>query len=385
MSGDGKLLALIDFVYAAVLDGKLWPSVVGKLADVTGTMQSIIATMDRRTNNFDSISRRTIAELDASYKNYWAFHNPLWAKTSALPAGEVYSLDSLMDPREFAKTPIFNEWWNPAEYSLAMLGVNVNGEEQVSSLICIIGARGHDTLTDEQSRVFEMASRHIARAMRLQRRLWTLDHMHGSILEQFEGLRQGAILVDAEAHALFINTAARVILEAGDGLVLKGGCLATTDGADTLRRLIASCARAIGPLRGPLGGGIEVRRGPRRTSLGLTVTPLRSSDPGAGVPWLGLRAPAALVTIADPEISRRQLTQGLHERFGLTAAEAGLAAEIVKGDGREAAARRRGISVATARTQLSSIFEKTGTHRQAELVHLLLEFDVKSNVKKREI
>jgi DNA-binding CsgD family transcriptional regulator len=100
---------------------------------------------------------------------------------------------------------------------------------------------------------------------------------------------------------------------------------------------------------------------------------------------LGLRVPVAIVTIADPEISRRWLAQDLHERFGLTAAEAGLAAEIVKGDGREAAAKRRGISVSTARAQLSSIFEKTGTHRQAELVHLLLELAGERNTEKWEI
>ena len=89
--------------------------------------------------------------------------------------------------------------------------------------------------------------------------------------------------------------------------------------------------------------------------------------------------------MADTEISRQRLAQDLNERFGLTVAEAGLAAEIVKGDGREAAARRRGISVATARSQLASIFEKTGTHRQAELVHLLLELADKRDTEKWEI
>jgi DNA-binding CsgD family transcriptional regulator len=385
MSGDGELIALIDFVYAAVLDGDLWPSVPAKLAGVTGTMQAIIATMDRRTNSFDSISRRTIAELDASYKNYWAFHNPLWAKSTALPVGAVYSLDSLMPRQDFAKTDIFNEWWKPAEYGLAMLGANLQIEDQVLTMLCVVNAPGNDALTNEQTRLFEAAVRHIARAVRIHRQLWTLDHMHGSALERFEGLRQGAILVDAAANVLFINSAARALLDAGGGLVLEGGCLATSDGADTLQRLIASCAQTIGPLRGPLGGALEVRRGPRRAALGLVVTPLRTNNPAAGIPWLGLRMPVAIVTMTDPEIGRRRLAQDLHERFGLTTAEAGLAAEIVKGDGREAAARRRGISVATARSQLSSIFEKTGTHRQAELVHLLLELAGKSGTEKLEI
>ncbi len=62
----------------------------------------------------------------------------------------------------------------------------------------------------------------------------------------------------------------------------------------------------------------------------------------------------------------------LGHRFGLTRAEAILALEICKGDGREAAAQRCGISVSTAHTHLNRIFSKTGTRRQAELVHLLL-------------
>jgi DNA-binding CsgD family transcriptional regulator len=243
-------------------------------------------------------------------------------------------------------------------------------------------ARFTDERTDSP---LQEAARHIARAVRIHRQLWTLDYMHGSGPERFEGLRQGAILVDAVANVLFVNSAARAMLKTGDGLVLKGGCLATTDGVDRLHRPIASCARTIGPLRGPLGGELEVRRGPHRAALGLVVTPLRSQSPAAEIPWLGLRAPVAIVTMADPEISRQRLAQDLNERFGLTVAEAGLAAEIVKGDGREAAARRRGISVATARSQLASIFEKTGTHRQAELVHLLLELADKRDTEKWEI
>jgi DNA-binding CsgD family transcriptional regulator len=103
------------------------------------------------------------------------------------------------------------------------------------------------------------------------------------------------------------------------------------------------------------------------------VTPLRSKARLADVPWIGVGASVAVVTVNDPEFDRRRREINLRRRFGLTAAETGLAAEILNGNGRKAAARRRGISDATAKTQLSSIFEKTGTHRQAELVRLLLD------------
>jgi DNA-binding CsgD family transcriptional regulator len=373
LSEDSELIAIIDLIYAAALDGDLWPTVLAKLADATGALRAVIGTLDRRTDTYASISRRAYPDLEASYWNYWAFHNPLWDNAAAMPAGEVFSLDALMPRQDFAKTPIFNEWWKQADYGLAMLLASLPVEDRVSSLICVVNARGNDALTSEQTRVFETATRHVSRAVRVHRQLWTLDLMHGAAPERLESLRQGAILVDAAANVLFANALARAVLETGNGLVLNGGFLASTDGADTLQRLIASCARGVGPLRGPLGGELEVRRGPNRPCLHVTVTPLRSKDPDSGIPWLGLRPPAAIVTVVDPESGRRQLAQNLHSRFGLTGAETGLAAEILKGDGRAAAARRRGISVATARAQLSSIFEKTGTHRQAELVHLLFE------------
>ena len=55
----------------------------------------------------------------------------------------------------------------------------------------------------------------------------------------------------------------------------------------------------------------------------------------------------------------------------LTAAEAKLAGIIAEGATIDAAAKARGVSRETIRTQLKAIFSKTGTNRQTELVRLL--------------
>ena len=90
------------------------------------------------------------------------------------------------------------------------------------------------------------------------------------------------------------------------------------------------------------------------------------------VPWIGFGSPVAIVTVTDRDRDRRRRQMNLRRRFDLTFTEAALAAEILKGDGRKAAARRCGISDATAKTHLTNIFGKSGTHRQAELVCFLL-------------
>jgi DNA-binding CsgD family transcriptional regulator len=62
----------------------------------------------------------------------------------------------------------------------------------------------------------------------------------------------------------------------------------------------------------------------------------------------------------------------LRSRFDLTPAEAQIALGIAGGKTLAAIAEARSVSVSTAREQLKSVFVKTGTHRQAELVALLV-------------
>jgi DNA-binding CsgD family transcriptional regulator len=57
--------------------------------------------------------------------------------------------------------------------------------------------------------------------------------------------------------------------------------------------------------------------------------------------------------------------------FGLTRSEARVAAGIIQGKAVNQLASELGLSAATIRSYLKSIFGKTGVHRQAELVSLL--------------
>jgi len=62
----------------------------------------------------------------------------------------------------------------------------------------------------------------------------------------------------------------------------------------------------------------------------------------------------------------------LKNRFGLTPAEARVVLRLVSGDSLRSAAKALGIKYETVRTHLKSVFQKTGTGRQAELVILVI-------------
>jgi DNA-binding CsgD family transcriptional regulator len=62
----------------------------------------------------------------------------------------------------------------------------------------------------------------------------------------------------------------------------------------------------------------------------------------------------------------------LRNRFDLTPAEARLVIHLVTGTSLKSSAKAVGVSYETVRRQVKSVFRKTGTHRQSELVVTVL-------------
>jgi len=100
---------------------------------------------------------------------------------------------------------------------------------------------------------------------------------------------------------------------------------------------------------------------------GILVTPV-SREYSA----MTLLKPAVCVVITDPDYRLLLPARRLQTAFGLTEAEAHLAALVAAGAGLRDAAEKLNITYGTARTRLAQIFQKTETRRQGELIRLLL-------------
>lgn len=82
----------------------------------------------------------------------------------------------------------------------------------------------------------------------------------------------------------------------------------------------------------------------------------------------------AIGVLVDLEAKVSLIEADLVRTFHLTSAEARLVNCLLGGESIEVAAKGLNISYETSRTQLKTIFQKTGTHRQAELITLLARF-----------
>jgi DNA-binding CsgD family transcriptional regulator len=86
---------------------------------------------------------------------------------------------------------------------------------------------------------------------------------------------------------------------------------------------------------------------------------------------LGAGSFAAIGFLSDPDDNPTLPKDMLRALYGLTQSEAHLAAEIAAGVSLYEAADSARVSRETARSQLKAVFQKTGAHRQSELMRLI--------------
>jgi DNA-binding CsgD family transcriptional regulator len=123
-------------------------------------------------------------------------------------------------------------------------------------------------------------------------------------------------------------------------------------------------ASALRPPHRPLLAPITGERGERRF---LRIVPVTGAARDVFL------ATAAIAVIIDPEQpGASSLSKpAVRDALGLTAREAEIAALLTEGLSLSEVASRLHLQIGTARNHLKSIFEKTGTSRQGELIALL--------------
>jgi DNA-binding CsgD family transcriptional regulator len=177
-------------------------------------------------------------------------------------------------------------------------------------------------------------------------------------------VRTCLVAADAEGRVIRMNQAAEAELRRGDAVRLALGRLVAAVPSQTtvLHRLI----RASTGVGGVVSGGsmiVDGRQGPRHA---ITVMPLSRHSTLLEKP----ETPLALVTMSSLEQSARPNRQ-LSEIFGLTPAEAELAAAVGAGKRLDDVATERRVRMTTLRTQMRAVYSKTGTSRQAELAKMI--------------
>jgi DNA-binding CsgD family transcriptional regulator len=189
-------------------------------------------------------------------------------------------------------------------------------------------------------------------------------------LQALDQLCAGVIVTDNTGLIIETNRAAETIVELRDGLFIREGRLSARRVFETARvaKLIAGATEEPS---GASGGRMVIGRCDGLPPYVLAVMPLQAA------PIEGRRL--AMIIIVDPE-RYVPSESDLADLFGLSPAEARVAAALMTGQSLANVAAASGVQITTVRTQLRSILRKVGVKRQFDLVRILSSTGISSSI-----
>ena len=205
------------------------------------------------------------------------------------------------------------------------------------------------------------------RSSKSSKRLAPVKVERGALACVLDHFPIGVAVLHRDGRVLELNFQARRIFDQKDGLYYTKGELSAgrAEANNHLRQIIREVSSG-GEDGCCIHRTLKVSRLSERRPYELLLVGLRSrSSKVDGRCEVG-------VFIRDPDHTHQPNTAVLRELFGLTAAEARFAHELLNCCTLEGAADSLRIGLSTARTHLKKIFAKTDTNRQVELVRLLL-------------
>jgi len=199
----------------------------------------------------------------------------------------------------------------------------------------------------------------LQRSLRILESLSPEDGLSRSRLKDFHDRRFAVLAVDAAGEVLEGNIAAVSAFGALEGTDLS--ILPYDEGS------LEAITRAVKALVASPEKPAQMIRAIKTVCGGVSLVSVKAGHAGAdGEPY-------ALVQTSD-FIWPENLVPLLETSFGLTRAESAIIRLMTEGCSLAMIAEERSSSLATVRSQVRSIFGKTGTHSQTELVRMAIAF-----------
>jgi DNA-binding CsgD family transcriptional regulator len=340
-----------------VLDPAGWVSVMDDVCAGAGARGAALLQADTRTPDIPR-TRDVHEAFDFYFREGWHQRDLRARGVPLLLQGrKVFTDADITTPEEMRHAPFYND----CVYAVGLKGFAGVGFFAATRLWALAIQRGADEgpFEDDELRALAGIADKLTAAATIsvivgQRALSATTDALGLV-------QQPAFVLDRTGFVIRTNQAAEDIFD--DDLRVRDRRLHVQD---------KSAASALGVLIDQMSASadlppvepVTIRRRQNKPVI-ARVYPIPAA---AQSPFLGARVLVTLSSLAPkPPLS----TSLLSGTFGLSPAEARLAAIMAGGIGLQTAAQELGVARDTARNQLKAIFAKTGAHRQSELVELL--------------
>ena len=371
-----KINEVITSIYSTPLDPTKWTSTVPKMADLLGGMGGILAfanlnAASRTTSETEMVGWYDYNAGTENIDHYLAYADyDLRTAYGLSRPGHVYTDREFITDREMDRNIFYQEFLRPFDMRYTV-GVTLPASAGRGIVANIIRTPSQGHATEAEIRLMGMLYPHMAQAVRISEKLEQLSLENAALRDAFDHLADGVFITSGDGKVIVANRAADAMVKARDGLLTVSGVLTASHGptADALRELIAGTAKNQ-PGQSPQAVALPLPKSSGGRPLHLLAMPVVTSmEAHFGFLQGG---PAVFLMVTDPDQQPVPPADRLKAIFGLTGAEARLAAALVKGLAIADYVEETGITENTARWTLKQIQAKTDCRRQADLVRLLV-------------
>ena len=346
---------LSDLLIDAVLDDAALGMIASELARALDAPSALVQTLSR-THQTTVSSCVDPAVLMGYQKHFW--QHDLWIKRKPSPLpGELVSVTDDFIPEDvMLGSEIYNDLLRPNSGIFRCLGFDA---PLPSGDVLVVGVhRGHAaTFTPEHVRLMQQIRPALVSLGATRERL--MSSRSGLAELVLDSETDGLMVVEADGRVQFANRVCGHLLSSGL-LMIRRGYLTADDP-------VVSAALAAG-----LRTACHDRRSGRlRATQGVFqvfIDPLRS---GAA---FSSKRPLALVRIRDEAHRRAVASSDAADALGFTPAERRLAEAMLRGASPGDYALGQGVSLATVRTHLRSVYAKAAVASRTGLLAKLSTF-----------
>jgi DNA-binding CsgD family transcriptional regulator/PAS domain-containing protein len=365
---------IVSLIYAAVVSPELWDEAIAHIHRAFATPTVAVGQVLSTGLAFADGSSRSVVGVfppgvGRSYSEHYCRLDYVLDAVDRGPVGVLRTGTEVIAPHN--RTEFYADFLRANELGDGLL-VRLTNDVRPTSLM-VAGSLGSEAFdTEDRTTLLTLLVPHLQQALRAQNGLSNLSSRAADLTQALDSVDHAIVVARSEGRIVHANAAAERLLREGDGLATQAGRLVVS--APHLRAGVEALLR--GALSGDAlgvrqGGSLACARPSGKRPYAVHVLPLNHH----GAEFTP-RGPTAMLVIVDPERRPMPAAERLRQLFGLTKTEAAVAQLVVNGHGLGPIGEQLVLSRDTVKTHLRSVFNKTGTHRQAELVRLLLAITV---------
>ncbi|MBA3582566.1 MAG: helix-turn-helix transcriptional regulator [Gammaproteobacteria bacterium] len=303
------------------------------------------------------------------YGAYYAGIDPYPQLFSQTVEGVAYASEDFYSREQFLRSQYFNEFLKPQNNYYCGGGYAVHEVDYQAQIRFSRGLKG-DFFNKEELKSIEFLFPHIKKSLNLSKKLLQAEAKLQIVDDAFNKMSIGQLFFDANKKVVHFNRAAIDILREAYGLDIRQGKFCAKSHALQIK-IDAVLARIVEGQVGAADAALNIPSPkPHLSPLNMVFCPTRQLAP----PLDYISQPTvATLFIMRVEQKLQYPYEILEALYQLTPAESRLVNELINGYELNEIASHLQVSKNTVRSQLQSIFAKTQTRRQAELVSSLLK------------